>query len=451
MYAALAAEERNKPTATLVNQGFVNDARSAASSRGVPGARIVATSVPCEGSVMEEIEAGINAAMDEIVAALSRPLSAEEKSPVSKAAEKTSRAIFKGDIQEVNRFFYRRGWGDGLPIMPPTEEAVSEMLTGTDLPADHVVVKLIPRLGKATVEKIAVNAVMAGALPTYMPLLIAGLELLADPTSIFGTTGVSTGSWAPFWIINGPVRHDLHINSGTGALSPGDIANAAIGRAMALIIKNIGGARKGVEDMGVQGNPGKYALVLAENEEESPWEPLHVERGFKKEDSTIAVSFPNSYLQTWPFSSDDEGILRSIIHAIYRPPCIVMTPPHAKTLARRGWTKQDIKEFISEYARIPAYQSGAYWGTSSPASAEGGRPGLYKNRVPMRDSDSVAIAPNPNSISIVVAGGPGAFIGLHMPGAFATERKTTRKLTLPSGWDKLVAKYKDVAPVYARY
>jgi hypothetical protein len=451
VYAALAAEERNKPTATLANLGFVNDARSAASSRGMPAIRIVATSVPCEGSVMEEIETGINAAMDEIVAALTRPLSAEEKSPVSKPAEKPSRTIFKGDIQEVNRFFYRRGWGDGLPVLPPTEAAVAEMLTGTDLPADHVVAKLIPRLGKATVEKIAVNAVMAGALPTYMPLLIAGLELLADPTSTFGMTGVSTGSWAPFWIINGPVRRDLYINSGTGALSPGDIANAAIGRAMALIIKNIGGARKGVEDMGVQGNPGKYSLVLAENEEESPWEPLHVERGFKKEESTITVSFPNSYQQIWPLNSDEEGILRSIVWSIQRPPCIVMTPPHAKTLARRGWTKQDIKEFISEYARIPAYQSGAYWGTSSPASAAGGRPGLYKNRVPMRDTDYVRVTPDSKSISIVVAGGPGAFIGLHTPWSFGTDRKTTRKVVLPSGWDKLVAKYKDVVPVYARY
>jgi hypothetical protein len=414
----------------------------------MPGVRIVATSVPCEGSVMEDIEAGIDAAMDEIVAALTRPLSEEEKSPVTKQAEKLSRIVFKGDIQEINRFYYRRGWGDGLPIIPPTEEAVAEMLTGTDLPADHVVAKMIPRLGKATVEKIAVNAVMAGALPTYMPLLIAGVEILADPASIFGTTGVSTGSWSPFWIINGPIRNDLHLNSGTGALSPGDIANAAIGRAMALIIKNIGGARKGVEDMGVQGNPGKYSMVLAENEEESPWEPMHVEQGFKKEDSTISVSFPNCYHQTWPFGSDDEGILRGIICTINRPPCIVLTPPHAKTLARRGWTKQDIKDFISEYARVPSYESGTYWGTSSPATAEGGRPGLFKNRITMRDYDLVPIVPNPQAISIIVAGGPGAMIGLHMPG-FA--RKEIRKVNLPSNWDNLVKKYKDITPVYARY
>ena len=448
MYSALAAEERNKPTVTLVNLGFANDAMSAASSRGMPGTRIVATSVPCEGSVSEEIEAGIDAAMDEIVNALTRPLRPEEKSPVLKEKEKPSRIVFKGDLQEVNRFYYRRGWGDGLPIIPPTEETVAEMLAGTDLPADHVVARLIPRLGKATVEKIAVNAVMAGALPTYMPLLIAGVEILADPASIFGTTGVSTGSWAPFWIINGPIRNDLHLNSGTGALSPGNIANAAIGRAMAFIIRNIGGARIGVEDMGVQGNPGKYSMVLPENEEESPWEPFHVEHGFNKSDSTISVSFPNCYHQTWPFGSDDEGILRGIVCNINRPPFIVLTPPHARNLARSGWTKQDIKEFISEYARVPSYESGSYWGTSSPGFAEWGRAGLFKNRIPMREYDLIPVASNPQAISIIVAGGPGAMIGLHTPGY---ARKEMRKVSLPSGWDKLVAKYKDVAPVYARY
>ena len=156
------------------------------------------------------------------------------------------------------------------------------MMTGTDLPADHVVAKLIPRLGKATIEKIAINAVMAGALPTHMPVLIAAVQTLMDPRSRFDTFEVSTGSWAPFFVVNGPIRNDIHINCSSGALSPGDIANAAIGRAMGLIVKNIGGARKGVEDMGVFGNPGKYSLVLGEYEEESPWEPLHVERGFQK-------------------------------------------------------------------------------------------------------------------------------------------------------------------------
>ena len=169
------------------------------------------------------------------------------------------------------------------------------MLTGTDLPADRLLGKLQSRNGKATIEKIAINAVMAGALPTYLPVIIAGtINLLESEAGFNGYTtyGFSTGSWAPFWIINGPIRSQLNINNGSGAFSPGNIANAAIGRAMGLIVKNIGGVRKGIEDMGVMGNPMKYTMVIAENEEESPWEPLHVEMGYKKEDSTICLSFP---------------------------------------------------------------------------------------------------------------------------------------------------------------
>ena len=155
---------------------------------------------------------------------------------------------------------------------------------------------------------------MAGALPTYMPVLIAAVEALLDPRANFGGFGVSTGSWSPFWIINGPIRKDLRVESGSGALSPGNIANAAIGRAMGLIIKNIGGVRKGIEDMGVLGNPCKYSMVIAENEEESPWEPLHVEQGLHKEDSAVTVFFPNSYVQAEPLGTDAKGIMEGLIY-----------------------------------------------------------------------------------------------------------------------------------------
>lgn len=454
MYDAISIEERNTPTATLVNEGFANDAGSAASGKGMPGVRVVATATPCEASVIEDIEAGVTTAMDDIVAALTRPLTAEEKSPRPKETEKPSRIMFKGSLEEVNRFLYRRGWTDGLPVIPPTEETVAEMLTGTDLPPDHVVAELEPRCGKATVEKIAVNAVMAGALPTYMPLLIAGVQVLADPGSGYTTYGVSTGSWAPFWVVNGPIRNALHINSGSGALSPGDIANAAIGRALGLIIKNIGGVRKGIEDMGVIGNPGKYTMVIAENEEDSPWEPLHVEHGFNKEDSTLALSYPNTFIQIWPYSSDDEGILRSVIYNLLPSRggqfYLTLTPPHAKTLARHNWTKKDIKAFIVEHGRTPAYRLPSYWGVS-PA-VPGVVAGLRGRRVPMRETDEVSILRNPAVIEIVVVGGPGAFIGQFIGAGLVGEPgPRIKKVELPADWDKLVKKYANVVPTYVRY
>jgi len=452
VYDAFDAEERNTPVVTLVNQGFLHDARSAASNRGLSAMRIIATPVPCESSVMEDVENGISAVYDDIIGALTRPLTSEEKSPAPKDLEKPTRISFKGDLKEVNRFFYRRGWTDGFPIMPPTEEEVAEMLTGTDLPPEHVVAKLEPRAGIATVEKIAVNAVMAGALPTYMPLFIAAVKILSDPASGFGGWSVSTGSWSPFWIVNGPVRNDLHINNSTGALSPGDIANATIGRAMGLIIKNIGGIRKGVEDMGTQGNPGKYSMVISENEEESPWEPMHVEHGYKKEDSTISVFSPNTFIQTWPYGSDDEGIMRALLDNILPKGglCITMTPPHAKTLHRLGWKKKDIMAFLSEFARTQPYHIPSYWGSSSPMF-DGARPGLWGKRIPVRDNDSVRILPGPDAVQVVVAGGPGAQIGLHMGVSFFSSAKLMEKVELPKNWSQLVDKYKSIVPVYARY
>ena len=450
MYDSIVIEDRKKPTVTLVNTGFANDAGSASSSKGMPVLRYIPTSIPCEASIMEDIEAGVDGAFDDIVASLVKPLTAEEESPKPMEREEPARIIFKGSLEEVNRFFYQRGWTDGLPIIPPTEEAIADMLTGTDLPADHLLGKLESRLGKATIEKIAINAVMAGALPTYMPVLIAGTKLLLESERGFmgyTTFGFSTGSWAPFWIINGPVRNEIHVNNSSGALSPGNIANAAIGRAMGLIIKNIGGVRKGVEDMGVMGNPMKYSMVIAENEEDSPWEPLHVEYGYKQKESTITLSFPQTYLQHWPYSADAEGILRAVMDNLPRGMryTFIFTPPHAKNLAREGWTKEEMKEFISEFTRM----SGARF--NSMPGFGGVRPGMYKGKISARDTDTVAFIRDPRFIRIMVAGGPGAFIA-HVVGGGATPgKKQTQKIELPKNWDKLVAKYKNVVPTYARY
>jgi hypothetical protein len=388
--------------------------------------------------------------LDQIIAALTRPLTVEEKLPRAKSPSDEGRArlIFKGSLEEVNRFFYQRGWTDGLPIIPPTEAAVAEMLTGTDLPPDRLLGRLQSRLGKATVEKIAIAAVMAGCLPTYMPVLIAGtIDLLESEPGFMGYTtfGFSTGSWAPFWIINGPIRSQLNINGGSGTFSPGNIANAAIGRAMGLIIKNIGGVRKGVEDMGVMGNPMKYTMVIGENEEESPWEPLHVELGYKKQDSTIHLGFPQTYLQHWPYGSDAKNILASVVDNIPRSMryTIIFTPPHAKNLAREGYTKEKVKQYIVENKLIPA--------ASIRAQASGGL-AFARARVDSLPKDGmVPQIRDPKFIKVIVGGGPGAFIA-HLVGGGATPgRKEIQKIDLPKNWDKLVAKYKNVVPTYAKY
>jgi hypothetical protein len=446
VYDAIAIEEKNKPVVALVNRGFKSVVETTSSSRGMPGVRIVLESIPCECTVMADAEAGVAAVIDDIIAGMTRPLTPEEKSPKAREVEKPARISFKGNLGEVDQFFYQRGWTDGLPIIPPTEKAVAEMLSGTDLAPDYLVAEIVPRNGKATVERIAINAVMAGCLPTYLPVLIAGVQALTAPETTFGIWGVSTGSWAPFWVINGPIRNDLHINSGSGTLSPGDRANAAIGRAMGLIIKNIGGIRKASEDMGCLGNPGKYSLVMAENEEESPWDPLHVEYGFKKEDSTIGVGFPNTYTQMQPYGNDDQGILRTLMYnllpAVRGGYSLIIPPMLAQTLAASGWKKKDIKAFIAQNGRVAAHELGTFW-----APKPGG---LYAEKVPLIAPDSVPVL-RPELMRIVVAGGSGVFLGQLMGSWAVPSEKTIKKIEFPKDWNNLIRKYRNVVPTYVKY
>jgi hypothetical protein len=410
----------------LANHGFVTDAHSAASGKGMPGIRVVGSSIPCESSVRADIDAGVVSVMKDLIEGLTQPLTAEEKSPKPKAA-KLPRIAFKGNYEEVNRYFYGNGWTDGLPIVPPTEMAVAEMLTGTDLPPSHIVAKVIPRLGKATVEKIAINAVMAGALPTYMPVLIAAVQAVSDPKTRFDTFEVSTGSWAPFLAINGPIRNDVNINCSSGSLSPGNIANAAIGRALGMIVKNIGGARKAVEDMGVIGNPGKYSLVIGEYEEESPWEPLSVERGFNKGDSTLTVFFPNTFIQTIPGETNAKGILTALSGmGAGGMSALIVIPSWAKVLSGEGYTKQKVKEYIAEHYTSPFAML----------------PGTQTTARPKMDIDN---------LMILVAGGPGSFMALLRSVGGFENALVSKKIELPKNWDKLVAKYKGIVPKYEKY
>ena len=387
----------------------------------MPGVRALGTTILCESTDAENIRTGIDEVLDDIIGALTNPLTDEEKSPKIRT-ETEPKIAFKGTYDQVNQFYYRKGWGDGLPITLPTQARVDEMMKGTDLSPDHVVTKLIPRMGKATVEKIAVNAVMGGALPTHMPVLIAAVEALSDPKTRFDTFEVSTGSWAPLLIINGPIRNDIHVNCSSGMMSPGNIANAAIGRALGLIVKNIGGARKGIEDMGTLGDPLKYTLVIGENEENSPWEPLNVEFGYEKGSSTITVMFPNRYAQTIPAQTTAEGIATAL--AGMKPTALstmIVIPDHANRFASEGWSKQKVKDFIIE--------------KSNGADVLSRRQGNLKNE----------------DFAIVVAGGPGVWMGLLQSAGNFGNYFVTREIKLPENWDSLKAKYGTMVPTYVKY
>jgi hypothetical protein len=285
------------------------------------------------------------------------------------------------------------------------------------------------------VEKLAVNAVMAGCSPLFMPVLEAGVDCLADPDANAIQSSVSTGSWAYFYLLNGPIRETLDVNCDTGAFGPGFRANATIGRALGLAYKNAALIHPGEKDMGVMGNPFKYHLVAGENEERSPWEPYHVEQGFDAGTSTITLSAPNSFLQHIPAEMSPQGVLTDLIDNT--PPQVVgveteaaryevfhaICPYNAAELA--DFTKAEIREYVAGNAFLPR---GANAADNLDPDAEG--PALAPLARPQFE--------DPDMINLAVVGGSGRFDAMLGP---TIGGPVTTEISLPDGWPTLVERY----------
>ena len=258
---------------------------------------------------------------------------------------------------------FARGVTDGLPVVPPTAERVRAAVTASGRSGDELIGLVAPRHGRATVERIAVNAVMAGCRPEYLPVVIAAVAAICDPG--FALEGVSgtTDAVTPLVIVNGPIRARLDINCAASVFGSGWRANATIGRAVRLVWVNIGGARPGLISMSTFGQPGRYSYCIGEHEEASPWEPLHVEHGFAAADSTVAVlaaEAPQVVANTTGRTARDvlETVARAGV-AIANPDLaplndtlLVIGPEHAKTIAGDGWTKQDVRDFVWQRAQV---------------------------------------------------------------------------------------------------
>jgi hypothetical protein len=275
----------------------------------------------------------------------------------------------KGDYSAINRHYQGQGWTDGLPIVPPSEDDVREFLRFTDREPREVVAVLPPRQGEATVERIAINAVMAGCRPEYMPVVITAIETLADPAFNLDSIQATTHPVAPLIIVNGPIGRELGINSGYNAFGQGFRANLTIGRAVRLLLMNVGGGLPGTGDRSTQGSPAKIAYCVAENEEANPWEPLHVEHGFPVDVSTItAIGCEGPHNIQDHFSYTGLGILKVIAGAMGQAgsnnilaggqPLLSLGPEHAATIARAGFSKRQVKQFIFEHARFPLARLG---------------------------------------------------------------------------------------------
>ena len=317
------------------------------------------------------------------------------------------------DVVAVNEYFHEQGWSDGLPVMPPTEDAVAAMVAGGLLPAAEVLGVMPPGDGTVTVEKVAANAVMAGCRPDYFPVVLAGVKALLQPKFNVGSVSTTTGGAAPCFMVSGPVAESIGINSGTGCLGSGFRANATIGRALRLVIRNIAGAIPGEMDKGTLAFPGRYALLFAENEARNPWEPLRVNRGFGMDDSTISVigirgvHYINEgaqetglgNLETIAGSMRRMGLV-NYLHQSHRTAIgLVLGPEHAHEIAKDGYSRQDVQEYLFAHARMPVRDlaSRSYWNFRKwPEEYEEDNPDFM-----------VPIVYAPEDFVIAVAGGDG--------------------------------------------
>jgi hypothetical protein len=274
-------------------------------------------------------------------------------------AAETRELDIPDDVELAYEKLCDEGMTDGLPVIPPTEERVARMIAGCPHAVDHIVAELPPRGGLATIEKIAANAVMAGCHPDYFPVIVTAVEAMAEPQ--FNLIGIqtTTNPVGPLVLLNGPIRQQIGINCGAGALGPGWRANATIGRALRLILINIGGAIPGEIDKAILGMPGKYSLCLGELEESSPWEPFHVEKGYDLTQSTVTLissqgtqSCAASYLEPEHIFAMLADTMRIYGANSYTKgsgnPVVIFPPAHARILADAGWTKQRIRETLFE-------------------------------------------------------------------------------------------------------
>jgi hypothetical protein len=341
-------ETRGVPTVYVVDEPFKADVQISCEKEGMPALRRVVVPHPC-GDVSEERLPDV---VSSLIAGLTEPLTDTEKSPVKKERETPPRIIFKGNLEEVNRFFYNRGWTDGLPVIPPTEKKVTKMLQATSHPPDRIVTEgMLPESLTVTVENVATVGVMAGCEPSYMPVLLSIVEAFAN--DVFSSSVRSTTSFSFVIVVNGPKSKQIGMNWGMNALGSGtgNKANASIGRFLRLAIICLGRSRTGLNDMSSQGNPSKYSFAFAENEAMSPWEPFHVSLGFRPEQSVVSV-MSGGWNHNSPFGNANlDQIAKSI--STYELPngaLIIMDPMSAKKVSEEGYTKEAAEAYIWSHA-----------------------------------------------------------------------------------------------------
>ena len=333
-----------------------------------------------------------------------------------------SRRIEFGEDADPAELCYERGWTDGLPVTPPTDARVLRMLSGTSRRPDEIVGAIPPYLAPCSVEKVAINAVMAGCKPEYMPVLLAALEAALEP--VFTLHGVLATTYfsGPVVIVNGPVAKKIGMNSGINALGQGNRANATIGRALNLIVRNVGGGRPGEADRATLGAPSKFTLCFAEDESDESWEPLSVSRGFARGDSTVTL-FQGHGVEAFvdQKTRTPEGLSRSLglsLVKIGHPrlvqsarAVVVLSPEHYRIYKEAGWDRQRIERALYEATIRP--------GREILAGLDGIGEGVPKER-----ADEAVPKFHEDGLLVVRAGGAAGLFSAILPGWLAGRNPT---------------------------
>jgi len=408
------------PTVPVSTHVFARLAEATALAAGMPTLRNVFVPQPVVGRSPVELREYIEDMdlvlkqpfMKGVIEGLTEPLSDQDFKGAT-FERSTPRLLPPDTEQNLHALFMENRWTDFLPIVLPTEERVEWMLNGTQQPSDKIVGRMRPTAFREAwefdVEKVAVNAVMAGALPEYLPVI------LAMASSGITARSSSTTSLATISVVNGPIRNELRMNSGIGALGPYNHANATIGRAYGLASQNVqGGSVPGETYLGTLGNWLSYTACFPEAEERSPWAPFHVDEGFEPTDSTVSIFFGGWYTLSGfgPRETWKDRFIRCLTATDFQsPPLIVMDPLVARAFVDMGFTKRLLIEWCAEHAKLPARD---YWDDqwtttlSKPLGVAGIEP--YASRLNAAPDELINLF-TPDDIKIVVTGGEtqGAF------------------------------------------
>jgi hypothetical protein len=318
---------------------------------------------------------------------------------------------------------YARGVTDGLPVVPPTRALVDRAVAASGREAGELVAKVPPNYGRATVEKIAINAVMAGCRPEYLPVVIAAVEAVCDEAFDLHGVAATTNAPSPLVIVNGPIRKVLEINAAAGVFGSGSRANATIGRAVRLVCVNLGGAKPGAVSMSTLAHPGRYTYCIGEHEEASPWDSLAVEHGFAPGVSTVALLAADAPLGVYAQRSrTPDDLLPTLAASMavishhkmthWGDTLLVLSPEHAGIFGDAGWSKADVRRWLHERLRWPVREllPGRDGGEGLPEHV------LAKFPDAARETTMISKFRAPENIKLVVAGGTAGRFSAIVPG-----------------------------------